>query len=76
LVQDGVNVSGTYASGSATVSGTVDGNVFSGTYDRGGTGNFTFYLTSSGSAFAGNWGGTNMWCGYMGAGAFPSPCLK
>ena len=52
LEQDGVNVNGTYAGGSATVEGTVDGSVFTGTYTRGGgSGDFTFFLQPGGKRF-------------------------
>lgn len=77
LEQDGEQVSGTYAGGSGTVSGTVNGSIFSGTWNRNNTsGAFTFFMTTNGNQFQGNYNGSSAWCGYNSGNAFPNPCLK
>lgn len=77
LEQDGEQVSGTYAAGVGSVSGTVDGNTFSGTWDRNNnSGSFAFYLASNAKLFQGNYDGNFAWCGYNSGNAFPNPFLK
>lgn len=77
LTQDGITVSGTYASGDGSVSGTVDGLVFTGTWYRNNTsGPFTFYMKTNGTQFQGNYNTSFAWCGYRDGAGDPSPCLK
>lgn len=77
LTQNGVNVSGSYAGGDGSVSGTVSGATFSGTWTRGGnSGPITFYMKSGGNQFQGNYGGASAWCGRRNGAIYPVPCLK
>lgn len=76
LTQNGVNVSGSYASGAGSVSGTVNGTVFSGNWTHGGNGSFAFYMLTNGNQFRGNWNTSNYWCGYRNAAGHPAPCLQ
>lgn len=75
LAQVGNNVSGTYASGDGTLSGTVDGSHLSGTWSRnGGSGTFDFWVTANGQRFRGNWDRYHDWCGHREGSSDPSPC--
>ena len=76
LTQDGTSVSGTYAGGGGTVSGTVNGMELDGTWNRGGSGTFHFYIQGNGLQFRGNWDSINEWCGYRSGSSLPAPCLQ
>ena len=74
LVQTGNTVVGTYAGGAGTINGTVNGNHLTGTWTRGGSGTFDFWIEGSGLRWHGNWDKSNAWCGQR-AGQTPlSPC--
>ena len=76
LTQNGTEVDGTYANGTATVDGSVNGTTFTGTWTRGtGSGTFTFYMTPAGDQFSGNWDGTNAWCGHRQGSVDPPVCF-
>lgn len=75
LTQTGDNVSGSYASGDGSITGTVKGNWLTGQWFLGGTnGTFDFWLSDDGSYWQGNWDRTFAWCGYRVGGAPPNPC--
>lgn len=75
LTQTDNTVSGSYAAGSGSLNGTVEGNRFTGQWSLGGTnGTFDFWLSDDGSYWQGNWDGTFAWCGYRSGGAQPTPC--
>ncbi len=74
LIQNGKDITGIYADGAGTVTGSVNGTTMSGTWNHGGTGNFTFYLLNGGQQFNGNWNNSNDWCGYRAGSSKPSPC--
>ncbi len=68
------NVSGTFADGNGTLTGTAQGNFLSGQWSVGGTsGNFSFWQTDDSSAFRGNWDKVYDWCGSR-SGSLPTPC--
>ncbi len=75
LIQNGKNVTGIYSDG-ATLSGSVNGTTMTGTWNHGGTGNFTFYLLNGGQQFNGNWNASNDWCGFRSGSTRPSPCYN
>jgi hypothetical protein len=77
LTQDGANVNGTYAGGDGSITGSVSGTEFTGTWTRGASsGDFKFFMVIGGQQFQGNWEDTNEWCGYRSGSGLPAPCLK
>lgn len=75
LTQDGETVTGTYASGSGSLSGSVDGDHFSGTWSRNNTsGTFDFWLAGNGEQWRGSYDKFYSWCGYREGEGEPSPC--
>ena len=77
LTQSGDSVSGTYAGGAGTITGTVNGAELTGTWSRpGSSGPFKFFMVSGGQQFQGNYSAVNEWCGYRSGSSVPSPCLK
>jgi hypothetical protein len=66
MTQDGKSVTGTYANGDGTISGTISGDELTGTWSRGATsGNIHFYLNDNGYQFQGNYDANYPWCGYL-----------
>lgn len=77
IAQDGSTVTGSYAGGQGTITGTVNGATLTGTYMRGiGNGTISFQMLGDGNQFNGNWGGTNHWCGSRNGAVNPIPCLN
>lgn len=75
LTQIGDTVSGTYAGGEGSISGTVSGTELSGTWTRSGaSGPFKFFMTGNGQQFQGNYNTSFGWCGYRSGSSLPSPC--
>jgi type II secretory pathway pseudopilin PulG len=75
LSQVGDNVTGTYASGEGTLSGTITDNRLTGTWSRfANSGTFDFWLDANGEQWRGNWGRTTPWCGHREGGSDPVPC--
>ncbi len=75
LSQNGNNVTGSYAGGDGSLSGTVDGNRLTGTWSRNNaSGTFDFWLTGDEEGFRGSWDKTSAWCGHREGGSDPSPC--
>jgi hypothetical protein len=70
ITQNGASVTGTYPHYTGTITGTVNGNVLTGSWtDVSGTGTFTLTLSADGTRFAGTWvrtsapGGAGTWDG-------------
>jgi hypothetical protein len=60
LAQTGFSVTGTYAGSAGALSGTVSGNVLTGTWtEQVGRGNFAFTLSAGGNSFTGTWSCTS-----------------
>lgn len=75
LSQKGNNVTGTYADGDGTLSGTISDNRLTGTWSRnGGSGTFDFWLTGDKEGFRGSWDKYSAWCGHREGGGDPNPC--
>lgn len=75
LSQNGDNVTGTYAGGEGSLSGSVTDNRLTGTWSRnGGSGTFDFWLTGDSDGFRGSWDKYNAWCGHRESSSDPSPC--
>lgn len=74
-IQQGNQVTGTFAGGNGSIAGTVAGNRLSGivTY-LGATANFDFWLNADGTTWSGNWNQAINWCGYREGQSQPSPC--
>jgi hypothetical protein len=78
LEQDGLNVWGTYANGTRTISGLVtDVTKLLGTWTFGGSeGTFGFSMISNHDQFNGNYSdGVGFWCGKRNGSGYPNPCL-
>jgi hypothetical protein len=57
LKQSGGTVTGSYYNGSASLTGTVQGNTLKGTFtEASGNGSFIFVLSDDGTGFTGSWG--------------------
>jgi len=77
LTQSGDSVSGTYAGGTGTINGRVNGTVLEGNLRQGtNTATVKFFMTANGQQFQGNWNLSNAWCGYRSGSSAPSPCLR
>jgi hypothetical protein len=74
LIQTGNTVVGTYAGGAGTINGTVSGNHLKGTWTRGGSGTFDWWLNNSNTKWRGNWDGINGWCAHRSGDSDPNPC--
>ncbi|HEY3290885.1 MAG TPA: hypothetical protein VGK87_12210 [Anaerolineae bacterium] len=77
LMQNGVNVVGTFFNGTDTgsISGFVNGDTLSGQWRVGAVGGtFDWSLTSSKQQFQGNWNTSNDWCGWRNGSTKPVPC--
>ncbi len=74
LVQTGSTVVGTYAGGSGTINGTVNGNHLHGTWTRVGSGSIDWWLNGSQTKWRGNYGGTVGWCAHRTGDTNPAPC--
>lgn len=75
LVQNNNTVTGTYADGEGSVSGTVDDNHLKGTWSRGTeSGTIDFWLTNNAKRWRGNFDKTAPWCGHREGSSDPSPC--
>jgi hypothetical protein len=71
------SVSGTYAGGEGSITGTVNGAELTGTWSRGGSnGTIKFFMLANGQQFQGNYNSTEQWCGHRSGGADPAPCFK
>ncbi|HLF25440.1 MAG TPA: NBR1-Ig-like domain-containing protein [Anaerolineae bacterium] len=77
LTQSGDTVTGSYAGGEGSISGTVTGATLTGAWSRtGGSGPFKFFMTGGGLQFQGNYSTDQEWCGYRSGSSAPAPCLK
>lgn len=75
LTQNNNTVTGTYADGEGSVSGTIDGNHLKGTWSRGvESGTIDFWLTGDGKGWRGNFDKDSPWCGHVEGSSDPSPC--
>jgi len=73
LVQTGNSVVGTY-NVNGTVNGTIDGDHLHGTWVRGGTGPFDWWIGAGNLKWRGNYNGVTTWCGHRTGESDPSPC--
>lgn len=78
LIQDGIQVEGTYADGSGTINGLAQGSNLDGTWFRAGnSGQFTFFMQNDGTQFNGNYNEDFPWCGRRtNIATLPDPCLN
>jgi hypothetical protein len=75
LVQDGDDVTGSYADGEGEINGTVDGRHFTGTWERGGgSGSIDWWMTPNELRFRGNYNQTSGWCGAREGTSLPAVC--
>jgi Ig-like domain from next to BRCA1 gene len=77
LTQTGATITGTYAGGEGSVTGSVDGTELTGTWMRNGTsGTLKFFMISGGVQFQGNYDGSFDWCGYRSGSSAPGTCFR
>jgi hypothetical protein len=77
ISQDGKSITGTYADGDGSISGTISGDSLTGTWTRGATsGDFHFYLSDDGTQFQGNYNDNFPWCGYLEGNDPPVVCYQ
>lgn len=77
LGQEGKSITGTYADGDGSITGTISGDELTGTWTRGGSsGDFHFYLKDNGYQFRGNYNDDFPWCGYLTGNNPPAVCYQ
>lgn len=76
IIQNGVNVIGTYANNAGSIEGTVDGARLSGNWTRGGSGSMTLFMYPDGLQFNGNRDLSEAWCGGREGASLPDSCYN